>query len=322
MLTVRGILIRLAALLSCVYTCSLFVFLALRIYCVSKSPPAVPDESEEPEWSLITNIALLLSFITLHSLCTAKVLKEALSPEVHRVCFNSMSSLSLTALYYYWAPCEVIYTLPLTPNTVTALHCIGWACSASCLLLMDFSEFFGFKQIWYSEQELGPPMFYKPPGAKRLLEHYRHPLAVGPILVLLASQSMTLDRLVLGAVFTLYCLTKCNLDYQDFVYLRKLIRPGKRYMYSKIVITSRAIKTKTMTPLYYEEQEDDLFSSGYESSPSAEHLPESVTKDKTPLVAMETVPGLVTREDSTTIIDSCITRRTSSRTRSSSRARG
>jgi len=82
-----------------------------------------------------------------------------------------------------------------------------------------------------------------------------------------------------------------------------------------------------MTPLYYQEQEDDLFSSGYESSPSAEHLPESVTKDKTPLVAkgntplvtMETVP-VVTREDSTTIIDSCITRRTSSRI--SSRARG
>ena len=45
---------------------------------------------------------------------------------------------------------------------------------------------------------------------------------------------MTLDRLVLGAVLALYCLTKCNLDYQDFVYLRKLIRPGKRYMYSKV----------------------------------------------------------------------------------------
>ena len=54
---------------------------------------------------------------------------------------------------------------------------------------------------------------------------------------------MTLDRLVLGAVLALYCLTKCNLDYQDFVYLRKLIRPGKRYMYSKVTSSEPELKT-------------------------------------------------------------------------------
>lgn len=61
-------------------------------------------------------------------------------------------------------------------------------------------------------------MSYKSPEFRRLLGHVRHPSFVGLTIILWVTNIMTLDRLILAIIWTLYMYIAWNTDDNDVVY--------------------------------------------------------------------------------------------------------
>jgi len=118
-------------------------------------------------------------------------------------------------------------------------------------------ELFGFKHISNEERGLEEPIYYKSRGARRVLEHYRHPVAVGPLVLLLSCKVMTTDRLLLAAVFVLYTFCRTYLDYQDYLYLRYVSYPARRYTFQKVEIRSRSTTIRETQSSFCFSDEDD-----------------------------------------------------------------
>ena len=115
-----------------------------------------------------------------------------LRPVHHRLLYILSTTFILhNIVYTFWKPCVPLYPLPLTIQTISILHVLAWLWLVAAVLLVDFSELFGFKHIEHAEKGLQEPKFYKSRDAQRLLDHYRHPVAVGPIIILLTCKAMT-----------------------------------------------------------------------------------------------------------------------------------
>lgn len=100
------------------------------------------------------------------------------------------------------------------------LHSVAWAVIVGGTVLMDLPELLGVKQVYYDTQRLLAPMLYKSDELKRLYGHVRHPSFVGLTLVLWSANTMSVDRLLLAAVWTLYMFVAWSTDEDDVNYHR------------------------------------------------------------------------------------------------------
>uniref|UniRef100_A0A8C6V9T5 Nurim n=1 Tax=Naja naja TaxID=35670 RepID=A0A8C6V9T5_NAJNA len=75
-------------------------------------------------------------------------------------------------------------------------------------------------QVYYYCLGMGDPLAVKSSRALRLYSHLRHPLYVEFLLILWAVPCLSIDRLLLASLFTVYLTCAHSLDEQDYLYLR------------------------------------------------------------------------------------------------------
>ncbi|XP_040287238.1 nurim [Bufo bufo] len=182
--------------------------------------------------SLGINVALLVLFVLQHSLMAWPVVKDivvkmfgVLQRSVYILC----TALSLQILMRYWQSFPRgpylwnVSTAPWSawlPLLCALLHTISWLLIFSVLLIFDYAELMGVKQVYYHCQGLGDPLSHKSPRAARLYAHLRHPIYLELLVILWAVPSLPPDRLLLSAILTLYLTLVHRLDVQDYSYLR------------------------------------------------------------------------------------------------------
>uniref|UniRef100_A0A8C0D3U5 Nurim n=1 Tax=Balaenoptera musculus TaxID=9771 RepID=A0A8C0D3U5_BALMU len=106
------------------------------------------------------------------------------------------------------------------PSSAFVLHVISWLLIFSILLVFDYAELMGLKQVYYHVLGLGEPLALKSPRALRLFSHLRHPVCVELLTVLWVVPTLGTDRLLLALLLTLYLGLAHGLDQQDLRYLR------------------------------------------------------------------------------------------------------
>lgn len=75
-------------------------------------------------------------------------------------------------------------------------------------------------QVYYDITGLFTPLLYKSRNLGRLYGHIRHPSFLGLTIILWATNVMSLDRLLLSILWTLYMYVAWNTDAQDVAYQR------------------------------------------------------------------------------------------------------
>ncbi|KAJ1147020.1 hypothetical protein NDU88_013271 [Pleurodeles waltl] len=178
------------------------------------------------------NAGLVLLFIIQHSLMANEAVKRWMARGfgvLQRSVYVSCTALSLQVLMRYWQP---VLDGPYLWNACTepwhtwlsllcfVLHFVAWLVIFSIVLVFDYAELMGIKQVYYHCLGLGDPMALKSQRAVRLYSHLRHPVYLEFLLILWAVPCLPLDRLLLAALLTLYLSCGHGLDQQDYSYLR------------------------------------------------------------------------------------------------------
>ncbi|KAM4027789.1 nurim [Anomaloglossus baeobatrachus] len=182
--------------------------------------------------SLGINVALLVLFVIQHSLMAWPLVKEAVL-KVFGVLQRSMyilcTAASLQIMMRYWQHSPRgpylwnVTTAPWSawlPLLCALLHTISWLLIFSVLLIFDYAELMGVKQVYYHCLGMGDPLSHKSPRVARLYAHLRHPIYLELLVILWAVPSLPPDRLLLSSALTLYLTLVHRLDVQDYSYLR------------------------------------------------------------------------------------------------------
>ncbi|XP_044529720.1 nurim isoform X2 [Gracilinanus agilis] len=188
--------------------------------------------------ALARDLGLLLLFVGQHSLMAAEPVKTWMTQHfgvLQRSLYVACTALALQPLLMaivvmrYWEPVPegpVLWEaqsepwVTWIPLLCFVVHIIAWLLIFSILLVFDYPELMGLKQVYYHVLGLGEPLALKSPRALRLFEHLRHPVCVELLTVLWAVPSLGLDRILLAVLLTLYLGLAHGLDQQDLRYLR------------------------------------------------------------------------------------------------------
>ncbi|XP_077124152.1 nurim [Ranitomeya variabilis] len=182
--------------------------------------------------SLGLNVALLIIFVIQHSLMAWPAVKEAVVKVfgvLQRSVYILCTAASLQILMRYWQPflrgpyLWNVTTAPWSawlPLLCALLHTVSWLLIFSVLLIFDYAELMGVKQVYYHCLGMGDPLSHKSPRAARLYAHLRHPVYLELLVILWAVPSLPPDRLLLSSALTLYLSLVHRLDVQDYSYLR------------------------------------------------------------------------------------------------------
>ncbi|XP_058866911.1 nurim-like [Acipenser ruthenus] len=225
-------------------TCVEFVkFISFRAiyYNITGRAPQV-QESSSRGWSvalqdpavlrpLAVDLALLFLFAVQHSLLAVESVKRRLRAVfgvLQRGFYVFTTALALQVLIRYWQP---VRDAPFLWNSSTApwstwlpllcfiIHFLCWLIIFSIVLIFDYAELMGIKQVYYHCLGLGDPLSMKSPRAQRLYAHLRHPVYLEVCVVLWAVPCLSLDRLLLSGVLSLYLTCGHSLDTRDYTYL-------------------------------------------------------------------------------------------------------
>ncbi|KAG9333518.1 hypothetical protein JZ751_011446, partial [Albula glossodonta] len=177
------------------------------------------------------DIVLLVLFAAQHSLLAWDPIKrtcKSVLGVLNRAFYCSTTALALQVLMRFWqpvtgAPCLwTVSTAPWDtwfPLLCFTLHFLCWAIICSILLIFDYPELLGIKQVYYECLGLGDPLSLKSPRAQRLYAHLRHPICLELGVVLWLIPSLPLDRLLLATGLSAYIALAHSLDKQDCEYL-------------------------------------------------------------------------------------------------------
>ncbi|XP_029370249.1 nurim [Echeneis naucrates] len=199
--------------------------------CQDSIPWSVALQDSSVLGGLVVDLGLLALFTTQHSLLSRWPVKQALQSvlgPLNRTAYCFATALALQILMKYWqpvtsAPC--LWSVRQAPWSIWfpllcfSLHFLCWAIICSILMLVDYAELLGIKQVYYECLGLGDPMSYKSPNAQRLLSHLRHPVCLELGVVLWLLPALSLDRLLLAGTLSAYLTLAHSLDKQDLAYL-------------------------------------------------------------------------------------------------------
>ncbi|XP_076862344.1 nurim [Brachyhypopomus gauderio] len=181
--------------------------------------------------ALGVDLALLALFSAQHSLLAwtpVKRVSQSVLGVLNRAMYCFTTALALQVLMHCWrpitsAPCLwSVRTAPWDiwfPLICFTVHFLCWAVICSILLIFDYPELLGLKQVYYECLGLGDPLSMKSPRAQRLYAHLRHPVCAELLLVLWLVPTLSLDRCVLAMYLSLYLALAHTLDAQDCAYL-------------------------------------------------------------------------------------------------------
>ncbi|KAM3596513.1 uncharacterized protein V6R79_015906 [Siganus canaliculatus] len=181
--------------------------------------------------SLVVDLGLLVLFTIQHSLLAWSPVKQALQSVLgvlNRTAYCFTTALALQILMRYWqpvtgAPC--LWSVRHAPWSIWfpllcfSLHFLCWAIICSILMIFDYLELMGIKQVYYECLGLGDPLSHKSPSAQRLFSHLRHPVCLELGVVLWLLPALSLDRLLLAGTLSTYLALAHSLDRQDLAYL-------------------------------------------------------------------------------------------------------
>lgn len=199
--------------------------------CQDSVPWSVALRDSSVLKSVVVDLGLLALFTVQHSLLAWAPVKQACQSVLgvlNRAMYCSTTALALQILMHYWqpvtdAPC--LWSVRNAPwNTwfpllCFTLHFLCWSIICSILLIFDYPELLGIKQVYYECLGLGDPLALKSPRAQRLFAHPRHPVCVELAVVLWLLPALPLDRLLLAGSLSAYLALAHSLDTQDCAYL-------------------------------------------------------------------------------------------------------
>ncbi|XP_054833161.1 nurim [Eublepharis macularius] len=246
------LLLLVPALLSFLFTFAtgveLIRFISLRALFVQQStgagaPQHRADAAPSYEWRalvgdpkvlhpLMMDMGLIVLFILQHSLMATERVKRwtgSCFGVLQRSLYVFCTALALQLLIRYWQPVQNGPTLwnahtepwdTWIPLICFILHFIAWLVIFSIILIFDYAELMGIKQVYYHCLGMGDPLAVKSSRAVRLFSHLRHPVYLEFLLLLWVVPCLSLDRLLLALLFTAYLTCAHSLDQQDYLYLR------------------------------------------------------------------------------------------------------
>ncbi|KAH8271156.1 hypothetical protein KR018_000164, partial [Drosophila ironensis] len=91
-------------------------------------------------------------------------------------------------------------------------HALCWIVIFGGSLVMDLAELLGVKQAYYDLRAYEEPVKYKSSELRNLYAHVRHPSFVGLSLILLATNVMSADRLILALLLITYMYVAWSTD--------------------------------------------------------------------------------------------------------------
>jgi len=178
---------------------------------------------------IVTNILLVILFGLQHSIMARNFIKtielKFIPKTLERTVYIVVSSLLVHFMMIQWKS----YNMLLWDIKIEALRLVLWSLAllgVSLITIAIFSidglDFIGIKQPLRAEK-------YKPPKFKftGIYSYIRHPMMLGFILVLFATPTMTINRLMIAALFTLYIFLALPLEEQTT--LSNLGKPYEEY---------------------------------------------------------------------------------------------
>ncbi|XP_076248632.1 nurim homolog [Calliopsis andreniformis] len=189
-------------------------------------------------WLLIVDMSLLSTFMLQHSLMATDFVKY-LFCKLHmdymeRSIYNVISAITLHLLISQWQiiPSIALWKVNTSLNSIwftfTVLHVLAWSIIYSECLMMDISELTGLKQLYYKFSFRPNPMSLKSKELLRYYSHMRHPSFTGFLIILWIHPYMTLDRLLLALILTVYMAFMWTIDQEDCNYHASLVRRKER----------------------------------------------------------------------------------------------
>lgn len=184
-------------------------------------PKSMDSAPVLPFWtSLAINLGLLSLFALQHSGMARPAFKRWITrfipEEAERPTYVLLSSLSLIALFAFWAPLGGI-VWNVTQNwaalTLTVLYFASWALLLYTTFLIDHFELFGLKHAIHAlHGRKMPTLSFVTPTLYRIV---RHPLYVGWLGIFWFTPTMTVTHLLFAAVTTTYILVAIQLEERD-----------------------------------------------------------------------------------------------------------
>lgn len=207
--------------------------------------PGKDDSAGSVVWLLIVNMSLLSVFMLQHSLMASDFVKRLFlklqMDYMERSIYNVASAASLHLLINHWqiVPSISWWKIDTFSNDIlwyifTSCHVLAWSIVYSGMLMMDISELIGLKQVYYKFSSRPSPMSMKSKGLIRYYSHMRHPSLTGFLIILWIYPYMTLDRIMLGSILSVYMALMWNIDDEDYNYHASLVRRKEAELYSAL----------------------------------------------------------------------------------------
>uniref|UniRef100_A0A8D8V4T4 Nuclear envelope membrane protein n=1 Tax=Cacopsylla melanoneura TaxID=428564 RepID=A0A8D8V4T4_9HEMI len=165
---------------------------------------------------LVMNFCLLELFYIQHSVVKnpiAKVLQHWGIEYLERSVFNLLSATVLQILMYFWHPVTfwALWNLNIEPYSLSDwalyfLRSLTWLALLSECVVLDISDLLGWKQVVYHFHNLPPPSTYRSRDLNQMFANMRHPGLLELWLLLWATPTLSLDRLVCSVSLSVYVL--------------------------------------------------------------------------------------------------------------------
>jgi protein-S-isoprenylcysteine O-methyltransferase Ste14 len=170
--------------------------------------------------AVLMNIALLGLFAVQHSVMARPAVKRwmgrLIPAPMERSTFVLAACTSLMLLFTQWRPITTALWHVETPALrmlLIGISTAGFAMTVYASFVMNHFELFGLRQVWlhYRGRQYTPPPF-----ARHLLfSLVRHPLMLGFLVAFWVAPTMTVGRLMLAGISTVYILIATRLEERD-----------------------------------------------------------------------------------------------------------
>ncbi|XP_053665446.1 nurim homolog [Anopheles marshallii] len=192
--------------------------------------PTIRTEVRAALFPLFFNTIWVVLFVLQHSAMRADVVKrvwKAIGLELaERSLYNISSSYCLLLLIKNWKSSPTQYMLwffdveenPTLWWLMVGTHVMCWIVVYGGSLMVDLPELLGYKQVYYDINDLAPTMSYKSRELQDYYKRYRHPSFVALSIVLWFTNGMTIDRLMLAIVWSVFMYLGWNTTQADLKY--------------------------------------------------------------------------------------------------------
>lgn len=187
------------------------------------------EKASQAVWSTVIDIVLLCIFIIQHSSFSSLIntLLSAVNLQVlERSVYNLTTSCAIQFLMHYWKfiPTYTIWALDTEDDyyiklVFTLAQFAGWIIIYGGCIVMSVTEILGIKQVYYYVTGRPDPVLLKSPALKHLHTSMAHPSLIGFLMVFWIYPYMSLDRLILAVIWSVYMFLAWQPDDNDYNYV-------------------------------------------------------------------------------------------------------